>query len=114
MSRAGSWPALLVAACVFLALFVLLRSGSTFLAIEAQRDAASALASEHGVSTADALALRDLVGADAPSDRWRDAVVRFVERRDELGEQRAIAELAGDPVAARRFVLLRERFASRH
>ncbi|MBL8749162.1 MAG: hypothetical protein JNK78_08380 [Planctomycetes bacterium] len=142
MRRVGSWPVLLVLLAGFLAAFAWLRSRSTFLAIERDRAAAAAVAAESGVPVADAMALRDLVGADAPAARWRAAAARFAAERAHLGDPLAAvvatadAETASAAMAARaaapdahaawarfavgiraeaglRFLSVRERFADR-
>jgi hypothetical protein len=138
-ARPGSWPWLLAVTAAFLAAFGWLRGRSTLLAIEAERPAALALHQRHGLPLADALALRDLVGAQAPAAQWEAAVVEFVRWRAELGPELAAVAIAGQPELARtaragaadaaaawarfrtdpaalpglRFVQLRERFATR-
>lgn len=100
--RGGSWPPLLAAAVVFLLLFALQRCRSAFLAIEADRAPAAALAAEHGLGVADVFALRDLVGVDAPLERWREAVATFARDRARLGEPLAAVAAAGGREAAER------------
>ena len=123
--RRGSWPPLLVATAVFLALFGWQRSHSTILQVEQERDQARALAEQVGaadeVSVADVLALRDMVGLDAEIADWARLTSDFASyvqaaRRDheELpgAVLVAIRALATDEVAVRRFLVLRERFAA--
>lgn len=131
----GSWPPLLAAMLVFLAVFAWQRQRSTFLALEADRDVAAALAARHGLTTADVQALRELAGsADAAP-----LVAAFAAERGELGEPLAAVALFGDRPAATaarrqaadpaaawarfrsdpaavpglRFLAMRERFAAR-
>lgn len=140
--RVGSWPVLLLALAGFLATFAWLRSRSTFLAIEADRAAAVAVATESGVPLADVMALRELVGLEAPVERWRAAATRFAAERARLGDPLAAVvatadtETAAAAIAARsaapdadvawtrfavefraeaglRFLSVRERFAER-
>ncbi|MBM3963242.1 MAG: hypothetical protein FJ306_15295 [Planctomycetes bacterium] len=83
----------------FLAAFTALRSSSDFLAIEADAPAARALAARHGVPLADALALRELVGLQASTERWHDVVQRYAGLRPSLGDPlAAIAATASDAV----------------
>ena len=123
--RWGSWLPLLAFAVAVLLLFSWQRSRSTFLQIEAERDTARELtqlarAHDPGVSIADVLALRDMVGLDAEiSARARDTsdiAAREKQARRGRGELEeavavAIRELTTDAVVARRFLLMRERFA---
>lgn len=137
--RAGSWPALLGLTLLFVAAFFVLRSRSSFLRIERDQAAATAVAIAHGLSLADALALRDLVGVAAPDAIWQAAAAAFAAQRADLGDPLAAVFVAGEPdlaVAARRsaatadaawsafrerpqavsglrFLALRERFAAR-
>lgn len=105
--RRGSWPVLLALAAAFLLLFSWQRGRSTFLRIEAERDAAQAIAEQHGLPLAAVFALRDMVGVDAPEPRWRDAARAFaVDGALLVGD--------GDPaLARRRFELMRARFSER-
>ncbi len=124
---------------LFLGAFWLQRQRSSFLAIERDRAAAAAVAARHGVSLAEAMALRDLIGADAAAERWHEVAAIYAAERPRLGEPlaavaaaggRAAAEAAlraaGDPerawsafrldamaVPGLRFLALRERFAAR-
>ncbi|MFN7671644.1 MAG: hypothetical protein ACK5S5_14465 [Planctomycetota bacterium] len=96
-ARAGSWRPLLAVAAAFLAAFTALRSSSDFLAIEADAPAARTLAARHGVPLADALALRELVGLQASTERWHDVVQRYAGLRASLGDPlAAIAATASD------------------
>jgi hypothetical protein len=96
-ARAGSWRPLLAVTAAFLAAFTALRSSSDFLAIEADAPAARALAARHGVPLADALALRELVGLQASTERWHDVVQRYAGLRPSLGDPlAAIAATASD------------------
>ncbi|MCB9876197.1 MAG: hypothetical protein H6835_01235 [Planctomycetes bacterium] len=104
-SRAGSWPPLLGLVVAFLLLFAWQRSRSTFLRIEADREAAGALAAEHGLTVAEVFALRDLVGVDAAAGRWQAAVARFAADGGFAGADPALL--------ARRFEMLRDRFGGR-
>jgi len=98
-ARAGSWRPLLAVTAAFLAAFTALRSSSDFLAIEADAPAARALAARHGVPLADALALRELVGLQASTERWHDVVQRYAGLRPSLGDPlAAIAATASDAV----------------
>jgi hypothetical protein len=123
---------------VFFAAFWLLRADSSFLHIEAQRPAAESIARTNGLSLADVLALRDLVGVDAPQIEWERAAASFAGSRGELGDPLAATALfhpeqavearraAADPAAAwrafavhehavhgLRFLAMRERFGAR-
>ncbi len=140
--RVGSWPILLLLLGAFLASFAWLRSRSTFLAIEADRASAAAVAAESGLPVADVMALRDLVGSHASVERWRAAAARFAAERARLGDPFAAVvatadvETAAAAIAARsaaadadaawtrfavefqaeaglRFLSVRERFADR-
>jgi hypothetical protein len=100
-ARAGSWRPLLAVTAAFLAAFTALRSSSDFLAIEADAPAARALAARHGVPLADALALRELVGLQASTERWHDVVQRYAGLRASLGDPlAAIAASASDAAVA--------------
>ena len=112
--RRGSWPPLVGFAVLFVLAFWLQRSRSTFLQIERQRDVAVAIAGESGLPLADVLALRDLVGLEAPEARWREAASRLQAGRQQGAPGAALRALTADGVALRRFELLRERFAARH
>lgn len=117
----GSWPALLGLSALFLLLFVWQRNRSSFLAIEQQRPMAERLAAEHALAVPDVLALRysvvsgDIgIGDSQPSQaeqHWRLAVTEFA--RTKSGPRQALAAMGADELAVRRFLLLRERFASR-
>lgn len=135
----GSWPLLAIASLAFLAAFALLRWRSPFLRIERDRPAAAAVAAAHGLTLAEAMALRDLVGVDAAASTWDAAAAAFAARRTELGDALAAIAAAGRPdlaTAARagaadaeaawtacrgdpaavpglRFLALRDRFAQR-
>jgi hypothetical protein len=85
---------------LFLAAFFVLRQRSSFLAIERDRAAAADVAAANGLSLADAFALRDLVGADAPAATWRAAAAEFARLRPQLGEPLAAVAIAGAPDAA--------------
>jgi hypothetical protein len=137
--RGGSWPWLLLVTAAFLLAFAWRRGRSTVLAIEAERPAALALATGHGLPIAEVFALRELIGASAPAAAWAAAVAEFARRRTELGPELAAVAVAGpaepaeaaraaaaDPAGAwarfrvepaalpgLRFVQLRERFAAR-
>ncbi len=138
--RRGSWPWLLAALAAFWLALAALRARSPFLAIERDRAAARAVAAAAGIGLADALALRDLVGAEAPSTRWQEAAREFAGGRARLGDALAAVAVAGEPafaerslaaaggeaalawarsrsdpaaLAGLRFLALRERFASR-
>ena len=138
-SRAGSWPALLLCVAAFLVAFWCQRQRSSFLAIEADRTEARAVAERHGVTLADAFALRDLVGVDAGPAAWHAAAASFAAERVTLGDPlaavaaagsadlaRGAVRAAGDPdrawqrfrreaaaLTGLRFLALRERFAGR-
>jgi hypothetical protein len=135
----GSWPAIGAGVALFLIAFFALRHRSTFLAIERERAAATALAAAHGLTLPDAFALRDLVGVAAPPAAWQAAAARFAAARPWGGgprAPRAHARAAAAAEAARaaaadaaaawerfrsdaralpglRFLALRERFAAR-
>jgi hypothetical protein len=137
--RFGSGPAIVLLTVAFLAAFFWLRHRSSFLAIEADRHAAVAVAAAHGLSLADVFALRDLVGAEAPAARWTAAAAEFADLRQRLGEPLAAVALAGERAAAeaartqatdavaawqrfrtdaralpgQRFLVVRDRFAAR-
>ena len=138
-SRRGSWPYLIALAALFLAAFVVQRARSGFLAIEAERDTAVAIAREHGLSVAEAMALRDLVGQAAGVPQWHSAAALFARERARLGDPLAALVVAGRADAAElavqeagakdlawqrlqllpeavpglRFLALRDRFAAR-
>jgi hypothetical protein len=135
----GSWPLLAAAAVLFAVAFAFQRSRSTFLAIEGQRAAAQELAAAHGLTLAQAFALRDLVGVAAPPAAWAAAAAVFAREQPELGEGLAAVAAAGGVELARaarraaadaatawrlfapdrralpgqRFLQLRDRFAAR-
>jgi hypothetical protein len=132
-SRRGSWPVLLALATAFVLLFYWQRSRSTFLLIEQERPAAVELAGRAGVDVADVLALRDMIGLGASASEWEALVNEFaswlrrvpaasqpLDRHAEpvwkpqlSGRPFAAGKIAPDALAARRFLLLRERFAAR-
>ncbi len=97
--RAGSWPLLVAAGALFLLAFAWARSRSTFLAIERDPAPARALAAQHAVPIADVLALRDLLGIEATTDRLAVAVGVYAAQRPRTGEPLA-AILATGAVAA--------------
>ena len=123
----------------FLAAFWWQRQRSTFLAIERDRARAEAIAAQHALTLAEAMALRDLVGADAPESTWNAAAAQFRVERARLGDALAAVAIAGERAAAEgalrpgvdpalawrefrldpralpglRFLALRERFAAR-
>lgn len=124
----------------FLAGFVWLRAESSFLQIEARIAAARAIARAHGVAPPEAMAVLDLLGADAADEAWRAAVARYAALLPSHGPGLAAVALAGGADAAAaalrqadgarepawaafreceealpgvRFLLLRDRFASR-
>lgn len=137
--RRGSWPALLGLSAAFLVAFWLVRGGSDFLAIEREAAAARAVATTTGLTTAEAMALRELLGVACGEDRWRAAATTFATERRRVGDAFAAVIVAGDAAAARaataaaadaeaawrafrlrdealpglRFLAMRERFASR-
>lgn len=140
MGATGSWPVLIALAAAFLLLFWLQRQRSSFLAIEGERDTAIVIAQLYELTHADALALRDLVGAAAPAAAWRNAAATFAAVRGRFGDGLAAVVVAGDAAAAEaalaaaagrpdaawqamrsepaavpglRFLALRERFAAR-
>ena len=124
---------------LFLLAFWVLRQRSGFLLIERDLATAESVAAQHGLPVQDAMALRDLAGADATESAWREAVAVYAADRARLGDalaavaaagRRAEAiralEAAGDPERAwsvfrlepgalpgLRFLALRERFAAR-
>lgn len=115
----GSWPVLLGLAAAFLLLFWWQRSRSQFLAIERQRPTAVRLAADCELPLADVLALRDMVGLDVAVERWRaagQALASLLGPAEPSAASRraAIEQVAPNAVAARRFLMLRERFAARH
>ena len=119
--------------------FFVQRQRSSFLAIERDAAAAVEVAAAHGLSVADAFALRDLVGVAAAAATWQGAAAEFARLRGRLGDGLAAVAVAGareaavaardgaadaaaawaafrtDPRAAPglRFLHLRERFAQR-
>ncbi|MCC7399225.1 MAG: hypothetical protein IT455_19330 [Planctomycetes bacterium] len=97
----GSWPFLLVPAAAVLFLFWFVRAGSDFLAIEADAAAARVVAAAHGLTVAEAMALRDGLGVDADHERWRGAAARFAAERARLGEAFAAVFAVGDAAAVR-------------
>jgi len=135
--RRGHCLPLIAFAGAFLLLFCWQRSRSTFLQIEQDRALAGELmhvfrASSAGVSVADILALRDMLGLDVDFSDWARATSDFAHRLQEARrgtgnlalanlepgnlEQAvavAIRGLTNDAVAVRRFLLLRQRFAAR-
>ena len=132
-SRRGSWPALIALAAAFVLLFYWQRSRSTFLRIELERPEAAQLAKRAGIDVADVLALRDMIGLEASVADWRGVVADFSGklkylRSEQTGSKRdvrgarspvtaeislAASLVAQDPLAVRRFLLLRERFGAR-
>lgn len=124
---------------LFLVAFWVQRGRSGFLAIERDRAAAEAVATQHGLPVQDVMALRDLAGAYAPESSWRDVVSVYTANRAKFGDPlaaviaaggRAAAmralEAAGEPERAwsafrlepgalpgQRFLAMRERFAER-
>ena len=127
-TRRGSWPALLALAAAFVLLFYWQRSRSTFLQIEQERPVAARMAPLFGVEVADVLALRDMAGLHAPEGVWYRLVglyaaeVKTVRAAGPVGAPVVIdrehasfaaSRVAPDDLAARRFLLLRERFAAR-
>jgi len=98
--RVGSWPAIVLLTVTFLVAFFWLRHRSSFLTIEHDRAAAAAVAAAHGLSLADALALRDLVGVAAPASAWADAAADFARLRPRLGDALAAVAVAGERDAA--------------
>jgi hypothetical protein len=94
-----SRPLLLALAGAFLASFWLQRARSPFLGIEADRDAAAAVASRHGLSIADAMALRELIGTNAELAVWHEAAATFARCRGPFGDNLAAIAVA-DPSAA--------------
>ncbi|MCK5942071.1 MAG: hypothetical protein KAI24_08895 [Planctomycetes bacterium] len=115
MSRGrGSWPLLLALVVAFVLAFWWQRSRSTFLRIERQRPAASDIATATGLPLADVFALRDLVGATAPRESWLRAAERYADARRRGSPAEPIRAVTRDDLQARRFELLRERFAARH
>lgn len=139
----GSWPVLLLLSATFVALFYAVRGRSVFLQIERDRAGAEVLTRQTGVPLADVLALRDLIGLHAAPSEWQGVVTRFAAGladasqlvadqvtqspapRVPLGNSVgpvvvepeaaavAIRGIAKTPLAARRFLVLRERFAAR-
>jgi hypothetical protein len=142
-SRAGSWPVLVLCVAGFLLAFQGQRQRSSFLSIEADREAALAVAERHGLTLAEAFALRDLAAATAEdpaaASSWHAAAASFAAERSTLGDALAAVAAAGSAELARtavrdagdperawlqfrrhsaalpglRFLALRERFASR-
>jgi hypothetical protein len=124
---------------LFLVAFCVQRQRSGFLAIEQARAEAEQVATQHGLPVQDVMALRDLAGAYATEDAWRDVVSVYAANRAQLGDAlaavaaaggRAAAlealQAAGDPerawsafrlepgaVPGLRFIAMRERFAAR-
>ena len=124
---------------LFLVAFFVQRERSSFLAIERDRAAAEAVAAGFGVPVEDAMALRDLEGAFATENAWREAVSVYAANRAQLGDALAAVaaaggradalaalQAAGDPDRAwaafrlepealpgLRFLAMRERFAAR-
>ena len=87
-------------AAVFLAAFAWQRHRSVFRAIEADRDAAVAVATAHRLTVAEAMALRELLGREAPPAAWNDAASSFAARRRQMGDPLAAVAVAGDEEAA--------------
>jgi hypothetical protein len=98
--KRSSWPLLFAAAAAFLAVFAWQRHRSYFLAIEAARADAEPLARDYGLALADVMALRLLLGRDAPTTAWREAVARYGADRMRLGEALAAVAAIGDRAAA--------------
>lgn len=86
MTGTGSLRPLLAAGALFLAGFAWLRGSSDFLALEADAPATAAYAAQLGVPLADALALRELAGLQAPTPHWQGVVQRYTEARPRLGD----------------------------
>lgn len=114
-SRRGSAVVLAGLALLFLALFGWQRARSSFLRIEAREAELAAIAADQGLSLPTVMALCDALGDDGFGPRLATAVAVFARQlaagRDEAA---ALAALALAPRAQRRFVMLRERFRSRH
>ncbi len=98
--KTGSWPFLLGALVLFLALFAWRRADSTFLAIEAEIGAARVVAAQASLAVADALALRDLVGAQVAEAQWQQAALQFAGLRSVMGDELAAVAVAGQRAAA--------------
>lgn len=95
MSRAGSWPVLLLASAAFLLGFVGLRAASRVRAVEAEAPALRDLAATHAVAPAAVLALRAL--RPTASDAALAAMVaRFGLLQRDLGEPLAALAVLGD------------------
>ncbi|MBX3462351.1 MAG: hypothetical protein KF830_04215 [Planctomycetes bacterium] len=84
----------------FLVAFFVLRQRSAFLAIERDGPAAAAVAAAHGLSLAEAFALRDLVACTAPVPAWHAAAAEFAALRLRLGDGLAAVAIAGERDAA--------------
>jgi hypothetical protein len=130
----------MLAATTFLVGFVWLRSSSSFLQIEARVDEARRLAHGHNVTVPEAMAVLDLLGADAAEAAWREAIARYAGLLPSHGPGLAAVAMAGGGTAVAealqqyggakdaawtafrereealpgvRFLLVRDRFASR-
>lgn len=95
----GSWPPLAVVVVAFLAAFAWQRGRSRFLAVEADHAAAAAVASAHGLTESDAMALRMLLGAQG-AGRWREVAATFARERPTVGEAMAAVVALGDSAMA--------------
>ncbi|HEU4420893.1 MAG TPA: hypothetical protein VFT55_18280, partial [Planctomycetota bacterium] len=71
------------------------RESSSFLAIERDRAVAEVVAARFGVPVEDAMALRDLAGAFATDNSWREAVSVYAANRVQLGDALAAVAAAG-------------------
>lgn len=95
----GSWPPLAVVVVAFLAAFAWQRGRSDFLAVEVDRAAAAAVASAHGLTEADAMALRVLLGSP-DAGRWREVAAAFARERPMVGDALAAVAALGDRATA--------------
>lgn len=118
--RRGSWPPLLLLATAFLLLFYGQRSRSSFLQIDRERPTAQLLADQVDLDVGTMLALRDMIGLAVPVEQWTSKALelqRSIEAAQLAGELDPVVSgvrlIAPTPLAARRFALLRERFAAR-
>ncbi len=101
--------------------------------IERERPEAAELAKRAGIDVADVLALRDMIGLEASEADWRGVVADFSGKLKDLRSEQsrskredpgvrspvtaeislAASLVTQDPLAVRRFLLLRERFGAR-
>ncbi len=97
----GSTPILAGLVLAFLAAFAGLRACSPFRRIEAEAAFAAAVARDAGLTTADVMALREMLGVALPEPDLRRQAVAFVALRGRYGEGLAAVAVAGHEAVVR-------------